>query len=465
LEPCMPSPPFRPSLLGVSGSTTEALRRRSASRSERITLGRGVREAIVSVAGLVGTPVHAQGGVEVGRLIDVVARLYSEERYPPVTGVVVRVGRRRAFLDASAIAGVTHGGVVLRSARLDLRDFARRPGEVLLARDVLDHQLVDVDGVQVIRASDLFLAWVGDRALLVGVDVSLQSLLRRLGPRRFRRRPTPDRVIDWDAVAPFSEHSTDGPATVQLRGSQQALHRLRPGELADLLEDLGRPARQELLASLDMGTAADALEEMDADELLSLLRESEPSQAAGLVAAMEPDEAVDALRDLNRGERDELLKLMPAATADQLAQLLGYREDRAGGFMTSTLVRATGGDSVARLRTRLAAIAEHGDQVDAVAVLDEDGYLLADLPLFDLFVADDTATVGDLLARSGQPQPLTVDVNVEVDDVAQRLIDSRRSSLVVVDDQGRPLGRIMADDVLDAQRAGESRLHFPRLLS
>ena len=316
-----------------------------------------------------------------------------------------------------------------------------------------------------IRASDLFLAWVGDRALLVGVDVSLQSLLRRLGPRRFRRRPTPDRVIDWDAVAPFSEHSTDGPATVQLRGSQQALHRLRPGELADLLEDLGRPARQELLASLDMGTAADALEEMDAGELQSLLRESEPSQAAGLVAAMEPDEAVDALRDLSRGERDELLELMPAATADRLAQLLDYREDRAGGFMTSTLVLATGGDSVARLRTRLAAIAEHGDQVDAVAVLDEDGYLLADLALFDLFVADDTATVGDLVAQSGQARPLTVDVDVDVDDVAERLIDSRRSSLVVVDDQGRPLGRIMADDVVDALRAGESRLHFPRLLS
>lgn len=180
---------------------------------------------------------------------------------------------------------------------------------------------------------------------------------------------------------------------------------------------------------------------------------------------MEPDEAVDALRDLSSSERNELLELMPAATADQLGQLLHYREDRAGGFMTSTLVRATGGDTVGQLRTRLAAIAEHGDQVDAVAVLDEDGYLLADLALFDLFVADDTVTVGDLVTRLGQTQPLTVDVDLDVDAVAARLIDSRRSSLVVVDDQGRPVGRIMADDVLDALRAGESRLHFPRLLS
>ncbi len=462
----MPSQLFRPSLPAASALTAaEALRRRSAVRAERMTVSREVRDAIVSVAGMIGTPVRDQTGAEVGRLVDVVARLYSEERYPPVTGLVVRVGRRRAFLDAPAIAGVGHGGVTLRTARLDLRDFARRPGEVLLARDVLDHQLVDVDGVQVIRASDLFLAWVGGRALLVGVDVSLQSLLRRIGPRRLRRRPTPDKVIDWDAVAPFSEHSTAGPATVQLRASQQALRRLRPAELADLLEDLGRPARRELLAALDTGAAADALEEMDAGELEALLREAEPAQAAELVAAMEPDEAVDALRDLSTSERDELLKLMPAATADQLGQLLEYREDRAGGFMTPTLVRGAAGDSVAQLRTRLADIAEHRDQVDAVTVIDADGQLLADLALFDLFTAPDAVTLGELMAQLGHGPPLTVTVDLGVDAVAARLIDSRRSSLVVVDEQGRPVGRIMADDVLDALRAGESRLHFPRLLS
>ncbi|MFC4949234.1 hypothetical protein [Pseudonocardia sp. GCM10023141] len=92
--------------------------------------------------------------------------------------------------------------------------------------------------MQVIRAADLYLAPVGEQVLLVGVDVSVQSLLRRLGPKRLRGRPTPDRVIDWDAVAPFADQATDGPATVRLRDRQAALHRLRPGELADLLEDL-----------------------------------------------------------------------------------------------------------------------------------------------------------------------------------------------------------------------------------
>ena len=195
----------------------QPLRTRSHIHTDRVTTGRGVRQAIVSVAGLVSAPVRNQTGQEVGRLVDIVARLYGEDRYPPVTGLVIRIGRRRAFIDAAAVASVDRRSVALRTARVDLRDYVRRPGEVLLARDVLDHQLVDVDGVQVIRAADLYLAPVGEHTLLVGVDVSIQSLLRRLGPRRFRWVPTPDRVIDWDAVAPFGADSTDGPATVTLR--------------------------------------------------------------------------------------------------------------------------------------------------------------------------------------------------------------------------------------------------------
>ncbi len=441
-----------------------ALRRRSAQRAQRLTTTRAVRQAIVSLAGLVGEPVRNQAGEQVGRLVDVVARLYGEERYPPVTGLVVRVGRRRAFLDAAAIAQINHRWITLRSARLDLRDYQRRPGEVLLARDLLDHQLVDVDGVQVIRAADVYLAPVNEQVHVVGVDVSVQTLLRRLGPKRLRGRPTPDRVIDWDAIAPFGEEATDGPPTVRLRRSQQALHRLRPGELADLLEDLGRPGRQELLASLEPEIAADALEEMEPDELEGLLRESEPQQAADLVAAMEPDEAVDALRDLSGSESDELLELMPAATRERLAGLMGYPEGEAGGFMTTLLIRAAPEDSVEAVRTRLAEQGDHRGEIDAVVVCDTAGQVIGDVSLFDLLVAPAELTMGGLLEAGPHPDPVLVGPGADVGEVAAALVESRRSSLLVVDDDYRPLGRILADDVLDALTPDGGRLHFPRLL-
>src|SRR5580700_2131313 len=303
--------------------------------SQRLTTSRQVRQNIISLVGLDGAPVLNQSGEEVGHLVDLVASMDGGDDYPAVTGLVVRVGRRQAYLDSSIIDHVDRRSVTLRTARMDLREFRRREGEVLLARDILDHQLVDTDEVQVIRAADLYLAQVGDQVRLVGVDVSLQTLLRRLGPKRFRWHPTPDRVIDWAAIESFGEDSPEEPAAMKLRTPSSALRRLRPAELADVLEGLDRSARKELLASLGDDLAADALEEMEPDELTALLREVEPAQAAELLSRMEPDEAVDALRELSRDEQALLLSRIPLLARRELVRLLGYPGDEAGGIMTS----------------------------------------------------------------------------------------------------------------------------------
>jgi CBS domain-containing protein len=423
---------------------------------------RQVRQDIVSLAGLVGRPVLNQAGDEVGHVVDLVAQVHGGGTYPVVTGIVVRVGRRRAFLDASNIDRVHRRSVTLRTARLDLREFQRRDGEVLLARDILDHQLVDTDEIQVIRAADLYLAQVGDQVHLVGVDVGLQTLLRRLGPKRFRWHPTPDRVIDWAAIESFGEDSAEAPAAVKLRTPHAALRRLRPAELADVLEGLGRSGRKELLASLDHEIAADALEEMEPDELTALLREVEPAQAAELLTRMEPDEAVDALRELPRDEQTLLLSRMPPQVRSELVRLLGYPGDEAGGIMTSVLACARPDETVAQVSERLAEQARHRTEIDSVAVLDADGRVVGDVSAFDLLVSDGDTTLGDLIDLENPPVTLRPDA--DLDTVATELVESRRSSLLVVADDGRPLGRILSDDVLDALVPGHGRLHFPRLL-
>src|SRR5262249_57045521 len=129
---------------------------------------------------------------------------------------------------------------------------------------------------------------------------------------------------DWAAIESFGEDSTEEPAAMRLRTQNSALRRLRPAELADVLEGLGRSGRQELLASLDHDLAADALEEMEPDELTALLREMEPTQAADLIAEMEPDDAAEALHKLPAKEQAQLLAQMPPGTQRELARLLGY---------------------------------------------------------------------------------------------------------------------------------------------
>ena len=453
----MTSPPSPRRLITPAAT---ALRR----RSDRLTTRRAVQQAIVSVASLVGSPVSNQAGERVGRVVDLVARIHGQDRYPPLTGLLLHVGSRHSFLPIDGVGRIAHQAVYLRSARLDLREFIRRPGEVLLAKDVLDHQVIDLDGRQVIRAADLYLAPVGGQFLLVGLDVSLATLLRRLGPRRLRGRPTPERVIDWDAVAPFDEDLLSSPSAVHLRSSDEQLRRLAPADLADLLEDLDRPGRQDLLSRLGEDTAADALEEMDPDELEALLREAAPPQAATLVAAMEPDEAVDALRDLSADERAGILAHMPAGKADELRILLAYPENTAGGFMTTVLVHAAPDETVGAIRSTMAGLREHRAEIDAVVVCGSDGGLIADLPLFDLVAHRGDVVLSAVLGAEDQPAPLTVRPEASVADVADQLVRTRRSSLLVVDDDGKPLGRILADDVLDALLPERGRLHFPRLL-
>ena len=145
-----------------------------------------------------------------------------------------------------------------------------------------------------------------------------------------------------------------------------------------LLEELGRDERQELLSALEPEAAADALEEMEADELRDLLRELTPEAAAALIVEMEPDEAVDALRDLEDAEVEALLAAMERPTALQLATLLGYDEESAGGVMTTNLILVTADQSVGAVRRILRAEAEHQSDVDAVIVVDAEGRLVHD---------------------------------------------------------------------------------------
>jgi CBS domain-containing protein len=435
------------------------LRARYEQRSERLTALRHVRSALVSLAGLIGRPVLNQAGEQIGRVVDVVARWDGGQRYPPVTGLIVRIGRRRAWLPVEAVQELQHDLVRLRTARLDLREVVRRPGEVELARDVVDHQLVDTDGARVIRASDLYLAQVAGVVLLVGVDVGLNSLLRRLGPARFRTRPTPEKVIDWAGIASFG--SAHGPGG-KLRAAEGGLQRLRPGELADLLEDLGRAERRDLLAQLTPEQAADALEEMQEEELVQLLRESGTGEAAELLGRMEPDEAADGLRELDPGEQEELLAAMPAEARERVAVLLGYGERTAGGIMTTLLIVAHPEETIAAVRDRLRANREHDEDLAGVVVLGEDGRLLDDVTMTELFLADPARRVDDLI---GPPWPVTVTPDADPGQIAEQLVESRHSSVVVVDEEERPLGRIMADDVLDLLDPGRARFRFPRRLT
>jgi sporulation protein YlmC with PRC-barrel domain len=192
---------------------------------------------LVSVAAAVGGRVHDADARLVGVLDDVVVNPVGE-RYPPVVGVMVRVPHERTFVPIDAVADIRSHEVLL-AGPLQSRAAARPPGLVALARDVLDRQIVDMDGANVVRVSDLVLGNDGRSFRLVGVDVSMRTLFRRLGPASLRRHVSPERVYDWAVVGAFSERGADGgPSILHLTSAAADLRQRGPAGVAQLLADL-----------------------------------------------------------------------------------------------------------------------------------------------------------------------------------------------------------------------------------
>jgi CBS domain-containing protein/sporulation protein YlmC with PRC-barrel domain len=416
---------------------------------------------LISLADLIGQKIINQEGQQLGTVVDLVFRWDTGEPYPPLSGIIARVSRRQVWIPADHVTHVTPTQIELGSARLDLREFKPREGEVRLAKEVLDHQLIDLDGARVVRASDLYVALAAEHVRLVGVDVSLRSLLRRLGVRKFRAQPTPEVVIDWATIQSFGVQDTVK-RNLKLASRSNELRRLRPGELADLLEDLGRDERRELLNTLPTEQAADALEEMEPEEVETILRESTPEEAGTYLSKMQPDEAADALRDVGEKLRKDLLAHMTKDSAKKVGEVLSYEETAAGGFMNTTIFTAHGSETVAGLRERLQAQEIDLKEIESVVIIDDTGGLVYDLALVDLLLANLEGTLGTLIKP---PEPVTVLPMASIAEVAELLTEGRQPSILVVDDNNRPLGRIFADDVLDALLPGHGRFHFPRLLS
>ena len=205
---------------------------------------------LLSVAGAVGSPVYSGSGERLGDLDDIVVRWDSGDEHPPLYGALVHAHRSLAFVPATAIAAVLPDQLRLHGS-LEPGAPERHPGLVALARDVLDRQIVDVDGADVDRVSDLVLGRGPDGIRLVGADVSLRTLLRRLGPARMRRMVATERVYDWASVAAFSVHGAgEAGSVLKLTDAASHLRALDPTQIASLLDDLPPPERDQLSSHL-----------------------------------------------------------------------------------------------------------------------------------------------------------------------------------------------------------------------
>jgi hypothetical protein len=226
------------------------LRRHHEARAREAVAARALEGSLISLAALLGSDVTDPDGRRVGRVRDVVVHWTTRGAHPPVRAIILRTGKRDVTIGARWLEVASPNAVRLRSARAYARSIDRHPADVALAHDILDRQVVDADGVQIVRPADLYLAAVEDRVELVGIEVGIRALVRRIGPKRRRTRVRPQRVIDWRAISAFAPPRADGDghhgrrsdlageagAGLELGRSAPEVKRLRPSEVQAALE-------------------------------------------------------------------------------------------------------------------------------------------------------------------------------------------------------------------------------------
>jgi len=396
----------------------------------------------VFCARLASLPVFDPVGDAVGALRDVVAALRVGRDAPRVLGLVVQVTqhRRRIFVPITHVAQFDSSSVILNTTKVNLRAFEQRPGETLVLGELLDRQvtrLEDGAGVEVVDV-----AMVQQR----NKDWLITRVAVREPGRGLRSRRGQVSEVEWDEVTGFALPE-QGQGAANLLA---AMEKLRPADLADVLNNLPEKRRQEVASALDDERLADVLEELPEEDQAEIIRGLATDRAADVLEAMSPDDAADLLAELPPEYAERLLAEMEPGDAGSLRRLLTYEEDTAGGLMTSDPVvlppNATVAEALARMRQRdLSPALAAQIYVCRPPTETPTGKYLGTAHFQRLLREPPSALVGGV--AESDPEPLSAEASLR--DLTRHLATYDLVAAPVVDADGHLVGAVTVDDVLD----------------
>jgi len=263
-----------------------------------------------------------------------------------------------------------------------------------IGRDLLDQQIIDVNGRKVVRVNDVTFEMRGGYLSVLEVDVGIRSIVRRilqgLVPRRIIRRmqrPISPNSISWDFCSIIE---ADPQRRLRLNISNDKLERMHPADLAEIVEELGNAEREAIFETMDSEVAADALSELNPGTQASILESLEPDVAADIVEEMSPDEAADALAELEHETSEDILDEMETAEGEEVRELLEFDEDSAGGMMNTEYVALPEAATVREAIDHLRGQEELLESVNVLFLIDSDGVLKATV---GVVTADDIISV------------------------------------------------------------------------
>jgi sporulation protein YlmC with PRC-barrel domain len=409
-------------------------------------------DAILHLSSLAGSPLLDSAGGRLGRVEDVVARLDQAEGLPPVVGLRATIGGRDTFVPANRVDRLEPDGAHSSTTKLNLAQFERRSGEILLRADVLDRSLIDVERARLVKAHEVDLVCVENAWRVAGVDASFRARLRRLLPRRFRTHQAEhEQFVPWDRMEAFVGHVP----TSRLKLPVRRIARLHPHQIADLVEAASHEEGEEILAAVgqDKELEADVFEELDDEHQVEFLRDRSDGEAAAVLGRMEVDDAADLLLELDQERRLPILNLLPWAKQRKIRSLLGHNPETAGGLMNPDFLSAPASALIGDTLARVKSSALEPQKLETIWVLDDAGVLAGAVLLAELVCASENDTLQSLI----ETRMPTVTPETDLPELARLMSDFNMTAMPVVDADGKPVGVVSVDDLLERMLPEEWR--------
>ncbi|MBI2862316.1 MAG: magnesium transporter [Chloroflexi bacterium] len=392
---------------------------------------------------LIGKTVRDDRDRPVGKLRDLVVP--SGALYPSIKALVVSRPRgQAAIIPWEQVGTLEPRQVRLLCALEELTSAAVLDTDLQLRRDVLDKQIVDTEGVKVVRVNDLLLTRVNGGYRLTGVDNSVGGLLRRLGLGAFpfvRALPGERALIKWEDIDLVSSTTP----YAKLKGAHQNLARLHPADIAEIVSQFNTADGIAAIEALEDETAARAMAEMEEERQAIILEQMDSERAADILEEMAPDDAADVLAEIPKEKSAELIRLMEPEAAEDVKELLTYPKDSAGGLMSTDFVATPSSSTAEEIINTMRQLAPDAETAYYIYVTDDEERLLGVISLRDLVIAQPWKRAAEFL----HPEAVSVNVNDEQDEVVEVLTKYNLLAVPVVDDEDRIHGIVTAHDVID----------------
>ena len=400
---------------------------------------------------MLGKPVVDSVGEKIGTISDLA--ISTGEVFPRITSLAFQGPGKVPFMISwrKYVDEFDDEGIKLSVESPDIRFSYLQPDEVLLARDLMDRQIVDTQGLKVVRVNDLKLSQSGTQLRLLGAEVGVRGILRGLAPWLERavvsvakafHKQIDERIIAWNYMDLLDRDLSE----VQLSVTHKRLDELHPADVADILEQLDPQQRANVFKHLDESQATEAISEMEDEYQADFIEDLDDAKAANVLGNMDPDDAVDIVRDLSYEKAEALLRLMGVEDAAEIRRLLGYKDGTAGGMMTTQFVAVPESFTVRETIEVLRELPEEHPTVHYVYVLDEYDKLVGVLSLRTLVLTDDSKIMHDIMYTD----LITASPDETEDDVAADIFKYDLPAMPVVDERGKLLGIVTTDDAWDA---------------